>query len=218
MIKKLIGFNRFNDFGFSCKQRNFSISFEILQASSGQSQGATGGQVEEAEDEESSSSSLVENELDTFREKWKKDLVASKGGPIKENSLDSETNSIEEKARQFFLEGVEHEENGELFEAIQKYRKAVALVPDIEFKAFEHTSARKRNKITEEKDEETDDEEVPDLPEDPNEDVQDLLLRFTKLKLKGIYFVYTYICRYDIKDLDMYWKKVTFKLLANFSF
>ena len=167
--------------------------FEILQASSGQSQGATGGQVEEAEDEESSSSSLVENELDTFREKWKKDLVASKGGPIKENSLDSETNSIEEKARQFFLEGVEHEENGELFEAIQKYRKAVALVPDIEFKAFEHTTARKRNKITEEKDEETDDEEVPDLPEDPNEDLQDLLLRFTKLKLKGIYFSYDII-------------------------
>ena len=32
------------------------------------------------------------------------------------------------------MEGVEHEQNGELFEAIQKYRKAVNLVPDIEFK------------------------------------------------------------------------------------
>ena len=42
--------------------------------------------------------------------------------------------TTEEKARGFFLEGVEHEQNGELFEAIQKYRKAVNLVPDIEFK------------------------------------------------------------------------------------
>ena len=42
------------------------------------------------------------------------------------------------------MEGVEHEQNGELFEAIQKYRKAVNLVPDIEFKVFEHNKQRRR--------------------------------------------------------------------------
>ena len=36
-----------------------------------------------------------------------------------------------------FLEGVEHEQNGDLFEAIQKYQKAVNLVPDIENKVEE---------------------------------------------------------------------------------
>ena len=86
---------------------------------------------------------------------------------------------------------MEHEQNGELFEAIQKYRKAVALVPDIEFKTFEHTKTSKRRpkKLTKEETiEETDDaEEVPDLPEDHDdeEEFQDLLLRFSKMKLKG---------------------------------
>ena len=94
------------------------------------------------------------------------------------------------QARQYFLEGVEHEQNGELFEAIQKYRKAVALVPDIEFKTFEHTKTSKRRpkKVTKEETiEETDEEEVPDLPEDHDDEdeFQDLLLRFSKMKLKG---------------------------------
>ena len=77
------------------------------------------------------------------------------------------------QARQYFLEGVEHEQNGELFEAIQKYRKAVALVPDIEFKTFEHTKTSKRRpkKVTKEETiEETDEEEVPDLPEDHDDE------------------------------------------------
>ena len=47
------------------------------------------------------------------------------------------------QARKYFLEGVEHEENGEFFEAIKNYRKAMALVPDIEFKAFEHNLRRR---------------------------------------------------------------------------
>ena len=67
----------------------------------------------------------------------------------------------------------------------------MALVPDIEFKTFEHTKTSKRRpkKLTKEETiEETDDaEEVPDLPEDHDdeEEFQDLLLRFSKMKLKG---------------------------------
>jgi len=162
-------------------------------SSSGQSQGASGSQVEEAEDEESSSSSSLvpPDELESFREKWKQDLAVYKGNQNLDVKLDDEPDSIEEKARQYFLQGVEHEQNGELFEAIQKYRKAVALVPDIEFKTFEHTKTSKRRpkKLPKEETiEETDDaEEVPDLPEDHDdeEEFQDLLLRFSKMKLKG---------------------------------
>ena len=40
------------------------------------------------------------------------------------------------KARELFLEGVEFEKNGKLYEAILQYKKAVHLVPDIEFKVF----------------------------------------------------------------------------------
>ena len=40
------------------------------------------------------------------------------------------------QAREFFLEGVQLENAGDHFEAIQKYKKAVQLVPDIEYQTF----------------------------------------------------------------------------------
>uniref|UniRef100_Q8BK06-3 Isoform 3 of F-box only protein 9 n=1 Tax=Mus musculus TaxID=10090 RepID=Q8BK06-3 len=40
----------------------------------------------------------------------------------------------EEKARELFLQAVEEEQNGALYEAIKFYRRAMQLVPDIEFK------------------------------------------------------------------------------------
>jgi F-box protein 9 len=36
-----------------------------------------------------------------------------------------------------FLKGVENEQNGKLYEAIQFYRRAVQLVPDIEFRLYD---------------------------------------------------------------------------------
>ena len=42
-----------------------------------------------------------------------------------------------------FLEGVEFEQDGKLFDAILKYKKAVHLVPDIEKRAFDFTSNMK---------------------------------------------------------------------------
>ncbi len=41
------------------------------------------------------------------------------------------------QARELFLEGVELERSGQHFSAIQKYKRAVQLVPDIEYRTFE---------------------------------------------------------------------------------
>lgn len=46
-----------------------------------------------------------------------------------------------------FLKGIEHEESGKLYEAIQFYRRAVQLVPDIEFKLYESTKQRQHSDI-----------------------------------------------------------------------
>merc|ERR1719219_2301205 len=173
-------------------------------------QGACGGQVEEDEESSSSSSSLtgsVEDELESFRQKWKQDIQAGESGNGNFRSLgtssrdDNETgvkknrnfvnlSSTEERARSFFLEGVEHEQNGELFEAIQKYRKAMALVPDIEFKAFEHNLRRRVTvpKDSEQQDDPASDEDIEDLiiDETPTEEVEDdLLVKFSRLKFKS---------------------------------
>ena len=50
------------------------------------------------------------------------------------------------QARELFLEGVEFEQDGKLFDAILKYKKAVHLVPDIEKRAFDFTSQMKQEK------------------------------------------------------------------------
>ena len=93
--------------------------------------------------------------MENFRQKWQLDLTKRKSGPTLGNANfgteDEQEASIEEKARNYFLEGVEHEQNGELFEAIQKYRKAINLVPDIEFKA--HEFSRRRNVVSSQEEE-----------------------------------------------------------------
>lgn len=46
----------------------------------------------------------------------------------------SDNEDNESKAKQFFMKGIEMEKAGKMYEAIQFYRRAVQIVPDIEFK------------------------------------------------------------------------------------
>jgi hypothetical protein len=45
-----------------------------------------------------------------------------------------------------FLKGVENEQNGKLYEAIQFYRRAVQLVPDIEFRLYDASKLKPRER------------------------------------------------------------------------
>jgi len=45
-----------------------------------------------------------------------------------------------------FLKGVENEQNGKLYEAIQFYRRAVQLVPDIEFRLYDANKVKPRER------------------------------------------------------------------------
>lgn len=45
-----------------------------------------------------------------------------------------------------FLKGVENEQNGKLYEAIQFYRRAVQLVPDIEFRLYDANKGKPRER------------------------------------------------------------------------
>lgn len=78
--------------------------------------------------------------LTSFRNLWQKeisnDAVEKSQGPAKEASPESDED-IEGQARRLFMQGVENEQKGRLYEAIQFYRKAVQLVPDVEFKLFD---------------------------------------------------------------------------------
>lgn len=94
----------------------------------------------------------VEEMLASFREKWQKELRISPenrnkigtGNSSLQNDV-SDVNNDEEMARILFLKGVEMERTGKLYEAIQFYRRAVQIVPDIEFRLDNKNKARQNN-------------------------------------------------------------------------
>lgn len=87
--------------------------------------------------------------LDEFREKWQQELKPeiqkSPTSPGTQNDFTERTD--EEKATTLFIQGTEMERKGKVFEAMSLYRRAIQLVPDIEFKIYE-TSKKQTSEKT----------------------------------------------------------------------
>lgn len=107
------------------------------------------------DDEEGSISSIVSEvnitrELELFRQQWYDEIhgQAERSSDVDTRSkvhqlVVSSEPSDEDQARYLFLQGVTAEHAGRLYDAIQYYRKAVQLVPDIEFKIDEFRPVRR---------------------------------------------------------------------------
>lgn len=101
-------------------------------------------------------------------------------------SIDS-VDSIEEKAKKYFLQGVELEKRGKVFEAIRLYRRSMQLVPDIEFKIYEATKQAAGSRQEEGQNTTTDPKgDAGQIPLDDDEDLTDIDLaaRFQNAILK----------------------------------
>ncbi|RXM30763.1 F-box only protein 9 [Acipenser ruthenus] len=86
-----------------------------------------------------SDDSELKVELSVFRAQWMSELAPStdnkKGLPSRSADLKRKQElAREEKASKLFLKAVEQEQNGAVYEAIKYYRRAMQLVPDIEFR------------------------------------------------------------------------------------
>lgn len=105
--------------------------------------------VRAGEDEEKgrSADTDLQAQLQIFRAQWMFELApgvgtgidprpgrAARGPFLKADGTGKQELAKEEKARELFLKAVEEEQNGALYEAIKFYRRAMQLVPDIEFK------------------------------------------------------------------------------------
>lgn len=103
------------------------------------------------DDSEDPAEEKLQAELYVFRTRWMSEITPSLGAACAEigsarlqkrgltqRAVDSrvkqEMMAREEKARKLFLRAVEQEQNGAVYEAIKYYRRAMQLVPDIEFK------------------------------------------------------------------------------------
>src|SRR5690349_2348691 len=86
--------------------------------------------------EENGNEETNEEVLSEFRNQWRQEL---------QQDTSSSTQSSDEfsEAKKLFLLGVELERKGKCFEAVRHYRRAVQLVPDIEYKIYSQQVERK---------------------------------------------------------------------------
>ncbi|XP_076241096.1 F-box only protein 9 [Calliopsis andreniformis] len=104
------------------------------------------------DDQEASSfpETNIEDALTSFREQWQRELeISPKRDISKAHSSNAvkidvayDDECIEAKAKHLFLKGIEHEQSRKFYEAIQFYKRAVQLVPDIEFRLYESTKVK----------------------------------------------------------------------------
>uniref|UniRef100_H0WX90 F-box only protein n=1 Tax=Otolemur garnettii TaxID=30611 RepID=H0WX90_OTOGA len=106
--------------------------------------------ADDDEENESPAETDLQAQLQMFRAQWMFELGpsvssgklenqpcrAARGSLLKAatDTKGKQEQAKEEKARELFLKAVEEEQNGALYEAIKFYRRAMQLVPDIEFK------------------------------------------------------------------------------------
>ncbi|GAB1866468.1 F-box only protein 9 [Camponotus japonicus] len=113
--------------------------------------------VDEGDEEASSlqDETNIEDALTSFREQWQRELTISPKRDIprthssKQPSIEvgSDEASIESRAKNLFLKGIEHEQSRKFYEAIQFYKRAVQLVPDIEVRLYESTKTKTRDRF-----------------------------------------------------------------------
>ncbi|XP_017777306.1 PREDICTED: F-box only protein 9 isoform X2 [Nicrophorus vespilloides] len=92
---------------------------------------------EEQDEPSPNNTSDVENALASFREKWQKELrIGCQDEARFESAKQCKEEDVteEQQARIAYMQGAELERSGQLYEAIQCYKRAVQLVPDIEFR------------------------------------------------------------------------------------
>lgn len=139
---------------------------ENSHAGGGSNGSGTESSDEEDQDDSSSSKQEVEDVLTSFREKWQRELQISPKHqtlPVsaKNGNLLNEEEDKEKQAKKLFLKGIEMERHGKLYEAIQYYRRAVQLVPDIEFRIEDSSKSKPKDHL--------DNFEDNDLVEEPDD-------------------------------------------------
>jgi len=128
-----------------------------------------------------------DTDLETFREQWRRELGNRQTFNDKEEverKLEDEDDDVHVQARELFLQGVQFEESGKLYDAIRYYKKAEKLVPNIEQQTFAYTgrNVTKREQLA-------DTQNIPgsvDMPkvhEESENEMSNLLAKFSKLAM-----------------------------------
>ncbi|XP_028154298.2 F-box only protein 9 [Diabrotica virgifera virgifera] len=148
-----------------------------------------------------------EEDLSSFREQWQNEIRSTKQSQtdeqlkkvLKPTSSENvarhnadvqgptQDEDINERATKLFLKGVEMENSGKLYEAIQYYKQAVQIVPDIEFIMHKKTKPKVKQENEEEELKENIETEDTSTDDDDDEDnEEDIFLRIQRKASKKI--------------------------------
>ena len=96
-----------------------------------------------------------DDHLSEFRNQWRQELTTA--GEVNTNNSEeekedtsrgeTEEDDLHSRARDLFMQGVEYEQDGKLYEAVRYYRKAEKLVPNIEQQAYKFNINAKVTKV-----------------------------------------------------------------------
>ncbi|CAG9787426.1 unnamed protein product [Diatraea saccharalis] len=146
-----------------------------------------------------------EDELSLFRQQWQRELEITPP-PKREPDpppAQAEPLSDEDRAKELFLRGVEMERGGKLYEAIQNYKRAMQILPDVELRLYESSDLRSETPEAESVLEEVvRNNEDPDSDDEDAVEGEDLLARLQRITArKGV------LCemQYPTKSAHMSW-------------
>ncbi|CAG4946115.1 unnamed protein product [Colias eurytheme] len=108
-----------------------------------------------------------EDELSAFRQQWQRELegTPSQQREAKQVQVEDVPQTDEEKAKDLFLRGVEMERGGKLYEAIQHYKRAIQILPDVESRLYDGSDMRMDTPV-----EESETEEICNNNEEDSDD------------------------------------------------
>ncbi|KAF6028273.1 FBXO9 [Bugula neritina] len=166
--------------------------------------------LSESEDEVEDSSLSQPSQLDKFREEWHAELQsrvpspfdnARSSSPVQKPGS-SKSSTPYEKAKELFMNGVWAEKNGLVYEAMEYYRKATKIVPDIDIQmtALYRQSMAQTANVQESS--ETD-RTAAELSEELDEDT-DLCTRFDQLFSSNCNELKTFYCSMEKPQKSMH--------------
>ncbi|XP_057651271.1 F-box only protein 9 [Diorhabda carinulata] len=142
------------------------------------------------DDNDKSAVSTREDDLSSFREQWQKEIQSTKNNQTEEqfrkvpttsennvyNNVDLKTTNQDddnERATRLFLKGIEMENSGKLYEAIQYYKQAVQIVPDVEYLLHKKSKMKLKQDSLEREVNIKENTDVNDVSTDDDEDNKD---------------------------------------------
>ncbi|XP_030830778.1 F-box only protein 9 isoform X3 [Strongylocentrotus purpuratus] len=87
------------------------------------------------------------------------------------------TESIEEKAKYLFMQGVKHERNGRMYEAVMFYKQSMQLVPDVESRVQESEGNSRSGSNQASDDEDNNNDVAEDMTDDGGDDIEALAIK-----------------------------------------